>query len=243
MRKMIEERGPAEFDGEVALVTGASSGIGRAAALLFASSGAKVAALSRDAAALARLAGESQGAILAVPGDLEHPESIDAAVDAASAKLGRVTILVNNAGHIEPQRLDAMELASWDRHFAVNVRAAFLASRRVLPAMLAAGRGVIVNVASISGVPGPQKFPGFTAYAASKAALIGLTESLAAELRGSGVRVNCVSPGSVDTPMLRRVAPSLAPDIYPAEVAETILFLASRRAEAINGQNIDVYGS
>ena len=69
------------------------------------------------------------------------------------------------------------------------------------------------------------------------------TETLAAELRGSGVRVNCVSPGSVDTPMLRRVAPSLAPDMSPAEVAETILFLASRRAEAINGQNIHVYGS
>jgi len=243
MRGMNDRRGDGELDGEVALVTGASSGIGRATALLLARSGAKVAALARNASALAQLASESSGAILAVPGDLERPESVDEALETASARLGAVTILVNNAGLIEPARLDAMDTASWDRHFAVNVRAAFLASRRVLPSMIAAGRGAIVNVASISGVPGPRKFPGFTAYCASKAALIGLTESLAAELRGSGVRVNCVSPGSVDTPMLKRVAPSLQPGMSPDEVAETILFLASRRAAAINGQNIHVYGS
>lgn len=242
MRGMNQQRGDAELDGEVAVVTGASSGIGRATALLLARSGARVAALARNASALARLADESQGAILVLPCDLERPESVDSALETASARLGPVTVLVNNAGHIEPARLDAMDLSSWDRHFAVNVRAAFLASRRVLPSMLAAGRGAIVNVASISGVPGPQKFPGFTAYCASKAALIALTESLAAELGGSGVRVNCVSPGSVDTPMLARVAPSLRPDMSPEDVAESILFLASRRAAAINGQNIHVYG-
>lgn len=242
MRGMNRQHGAAELDGDVAFVTGASSGIGRATALLLARGGAKVAALARDSAALAALASESQGAILAVPGDLERPESLDEALDAAVAQLGAITILVNNAGHIEPARLDAMDVASWDRHFAVNVRAAFLAARRVLPPMLAAGHGTIVNVASISGVPGPQKFPGFTAYCASKAAVIGLTEALAAELGGSGVRVNCVSPGSVDTPMLKRVAPALSPGMSPDEVAETILFLASRRSSAINGQNIHVYG-
>ncbi|MGK2856258.1 MAG: SDR family NAD(P)-dependent oxidoreductase [Thermoanaerobaculia bacterium] len=239
---MNQQRGEAELAGQIAFVTGASSGIGRAAALLLARSGAKVAALARNASSLAQLAAESGGAILAVPGDLEQPDSLDAALGTAAAQLGPVTILVNNAGHIEPARLDEMELSSWDRHFAVNVRAAFLSSRRVLPSMIAAGCGTIVNVASISGVPGPQKFPGFTAYGASKAALIALTETLAAELRGTGVRVNCVSPGSVDTPMLRRVAPSLAPDMSAGEVAETILFLASRRAAAINGQNLNVFG-
>jgi NAD(P)-dependent dehydrogenase (short-subunit alcohol dehydrogenase family) len=202
-----------------------------------------VAALSRDAEALERLACEARGAILPCRVELESPQSVDDAITSATKSLGPATLLVNNAGHIEPARLDAMDLESWDRHFAVNVRAAFLVSRRVLPAMLAARRGAIVNVASISGVPGPEKFPGFTAYGASKAALIALTETLAAELRGSGVRVNCVSPGSVDTPMLRRVAPSLVPAMSAEAVAETILFLASRRAEAINGQNLHVYGS
>lgn len=109
--------------------------------------------------------------------------------------------------------------------------------------MLAARRGAIVNVASISGVPGPQKFPGFAAYCASKAALIGFTEALAVELKDSGVRVNCVSPGSVDTPMLRRVAPSLTPDMSPAEMAGIIEFLASAVSRPINGQNIHAYGS
>lgn len=239
---MDHPTGRRELEGEIALVTGASSGIGRATALLLASEGARVAALSRNEAALGELAGESGGAIVAIPADLEREESIARAIDAVVSRLGPVSVLVNNAGHIEPEQLEAMSSASWDRHFGVNVRAAFLSCRQLLPAMRRAGRGAIVNVASISGVPGPEKFPGFTAYCASKAALIALTESLAAEIRGSGVRVNCISPGSVETPMLRRVAPSLRPDMTAGDVAETILFLASRRSGAINGQNIHVYG-
>ena len=88
--------------------------------------------------------------------------------------------------------------------FAVNVRGAYLASRRALPAMMARRSGAIVNVASISGVIGPEKFPGFVSYCASKAAVIAMTEALAVEVRDAGVRVNCVSPGSVDTPMWAR---------------------------------------
>lgn len=232
-----------ELRGETALVTGASSGIGRATALLLARSGARVAALARNEAALLDLAREGEGAIVPVPCDLEREESVESAIAGVVARLGAVSILVNNAGHIVPEPIDVMGTESWDRHFAVNVRAAYLAIRRVLPAMREAGHGAIVNVASISGVPGPQKFPGFTAYGASKGAIIALTESLAAEIRGSGVRVNCISPGSVETPMLRRVAPSLQPDMTPEEVAQTILFLASPRSAAINGQNIHVYGS
>ncbi|MBI2214275.1 MAG: SDR family oxidoreductase [Acidobacteria bacterium] len=232
-----------ELEGEIALVTGASSGIGRASALLLARAGARVAALARNADALNELAREAPGSIFPIPADLEREASIASAFEAVVARIGNVSILVNNAGHIAPEPLDSMDSASWDRHFAINVKAAYLAIRCVLPAMREAGRGAIVNVASISGVPGPQKFPGFTAYCASKAALIALTESLAAELRGSGVSVNCVSPGSVNTPMLRRVAPSLQPDMSPEDVAQTILFLASPRSAAINGQNIHVYGS
>jgi NAD(P)-dependent dehydrogenase (short-subunit alcohol dehydrogenase family) len=243
MRGMNGRPGDRELEGEIALVTGASSGIGRATALLLCRAGARVAALARNSAALDELARESAGAIVPVICDLEREESIERATAAVAAGLGAVTLLVNNAGHIVPEPLDTMETASWDRHFAVNVRAAYIAIRLTLPSMRRAGRGAIVNVASISGVPGPQKFPGFSAYCASKAALIALTESLAAETRGSGVRVNCISPGSVETPMLRRVAPSLQPDMTPEEVAETILFLVSPRSAAINGQNIHVYGN
>jgi NAD(P)-dependent dehydrogenase (short-subunit alcohol dehydrogenase family) len=240
---MNGRQGDRELDREIALVTGASSGIGRATALLLARSGASVAALARNADALDTLRRESGDAILPVPCDLEHEDSIERAIADVVARLGPVSILVNNAGHIEPRPLEVMDIASWDRHFAVNVRAAYLAIRLVLPHMRKAGHGAVVNVSSISGVPGPEKFPGFTAYGASKAALIALTELLAVEIRGSGVRVNCISPGSVETPMLRRVAPSLDPDMTPEEVAQTILFLASPRSAAINGQNIHVYGN
>lgn len=240
---MNDGQGDRELDGEIALVTGASSGIGRATALLLARSGARVAALARNADALDALCREAGDAMVPVPCDLEHEESIERAIAHVVARLGPVSILVNNAGHIEPRSLELMEIASWDRHFAVNVRAAYVAIRLVLPNMRKAGRGAIVNVSSISGVAGPEKFPGFTAYGASKAALIALTELLAVEVRGSGVRVNCISPGSVETPMLRRVAPSLDADMTPEEVAQTILFLASPRSAAINGQNIHVYGN
>ncbi|MFA6957424.1 MAG: SDR family oxidoreductase [Thermoanaerobaculia bacterium] len=240
---MNDRRSDRELEGEIALVTGASSGIGRATALLLARSGARVAALARSVDALEALCREARDAIIPVPCDLEHEESIERAIADVAARLGSVSILVNNAGHIEPRPLEVMEIASWDRHFAVNVRAAFIAIRLVLPHMRKAEHGAIVNVSSISGVAGPEKFPGFTAYGASKAALIALTELLAVEIRGSGVRVNCISPGSVATPMLRRVAPSLEADMTPDEVAESILFLASPRSAAINGQNVHVYGN
>ena len=131
----------------------------------------------------------------------------------------------------------------WDRVFAVNVRGAFLATRRAVKNMIARRSGAIVNVSSISGVIGPEKFPGFSAYCASKAALIEFTEQLAVELKEHGIRVNCVSPGSVDTPMWAAVSGGAPADMTAAEVAEVILFLASDRARPINGQNIHVYSA
>ena len=129
----------------------------------------------------------------------------------------------------------------WDRVFAVNVRGVFLASRRALLKMTRNRRGTIINVASISGVVGTEKFSGSVSYCASKAAVIGLTEALAAEVRDFGVRVNCVSPGSVDTPMLRAASPGAVAEMTPDQVADTILFLASPRSAPINGQNLHVY--
>jgi 3-oxoacyl-[acyl-carrier protein] reductase len=131
----------------------------------------------------------------------------------------------------------------WDRMFAVNVRGAFLATRRAVKSMIARRTGTIVNVSSISGVIGPEKFPGTSAYCASKAALIAFTEVAAVELKEHGIRVNCVSPGSVDTPMWATVSGGARADMTPAEVAEVILFLASDRSRPINGQNIDVYSA
>jgi len=134
-----------------------------------------------------------------------------------------------------------MSVDAWDRTFAVNVRGAYLMCKHALPSMIARRSGVIVNVASISGVPGPQKFPGFTAYCASKAALISLTESLAVEVKEHGIRVNCISPGSVDTKMWADVSGGAPAAMTPREIAESIAFLASDRSRPMNGQNLNVW--
>lgn len=238
----MSETRTGEFAGEVAIVTGASSGIGRATAIRLAEAGAGVAIFARSASKLNELAGSYPGRMIAVPGDAADERSLGALVATTTERLGQCTILVNNAGHIEPKPVEKMSTAEWDLHFAVNVRAAFILSRLVLPGMRASGRGAIVNVASISGVPGPQKFPGFAAYGAAKAAVIGFSEALAVEVKDAGIRVNAVSPGSVDTPMLRRVAPSLETDVTPEEIAELVAFLASKRSRAVTGQNLRGYG-
>ena len=127
--------------------------------------------------------------------------------------------------------------------FAVNVRGVYLASRRALRPMMARRGGAIVNLASISGVIGPEKFPRFVSYNASKAAVIALTEALAVEVKGYGIRVNCVSPGSVDTKMWDQASGGAPADMSPDEIAEVIAFLASDQSRPMNGQNVDVYSA
>ncbi|MHB0969214.1 MAG: SDR family NAD(P)-dependent oxidoreductase [Thermoanaerobaculia bacterium] len=230
-----------EFAGRVAIVTGASSGIGLKAAQRLVEEGARVTLVARSAEKLAAIAAAKPEVMLAVAGDVADPDLVERMFAETEFRFGSCDLLINNAGSIEPKLLTAMSDADWDRTFDVNIRALFLACRRALPNMIAAQRGAIVNVSSISGVIGPQKFPGFTAYCASKGAVISFTEALAAEVKETRVRVNCVSPGSVDTPMLRKANEALTPDMSAAEVADTILYLASDRSRPINGQNLHVF--
>jgi len=181
--------------------------------------------------------------MIAVEGDVRDEASIDQLFTRTESAFGVCDLLVNNAGKVDPGLLAQTTTEAWDDMFAVNMRSAFLATRRAIPGLMTKSGGTIVNVASISGVVGPSKSPGFASYAASKAAMIAFTETMAIELREHGVRVNCVSPGSVDTAMLRQANPAWTPDMTPAEVAETILFLSSRRSSPINGQNIHVYSA
>jgi NAD(P)-dependent dehydrogenase (short-subunit alcohol dehydrogenase family) len=229
-----------EFGDKVAIVTGGSSGIGRRTAELLAERGARVAILARTAEKLREVA---DGRLLAVAGDASNEADIERLFAETEARFGPCELLVTSAGMIDPRPLIETDPASWERMFAVNVHAVYLAARRALPSMLAAGRGAIVNVASISGVPGPVKFPGFVSYAASKGAVISLTEALAVEVKAHGVRVNAVSPGSVDTPMWAAASGGAPADMTTTEVAETILFLLSDRSRAINGQNVHVFSS
>jgi len=232
-----------EFENRVAIVTGASSGIGRATAELLIERGARVAVFARSAGKLKSLARKYEGRMIAVPGDVSDADSIERLFAETESQCARCDILINDAGTYVSKRIEKMSERDWDRVFAVNVRGAFLAIRRAAKGMIARRSGSIVNVSSISGVLGPEKFPGFSAYCASKAALISFTESLAVELKEHGVRVNCVSPGSVDTAMWAAVSGGARADMTPAEVAEVILFLASERSRPMNGQNIHVYSA
>jgi 3-oxoacyl-[acyl-carrier protein] reductase len=231
-----------EFDRKIVVVTGASSGIGRAAAELFATRGARVALFARSREKIEAIAARHGDRMLAVAGDVADPTDIERLFTEVETRFGGCDVLVNSAGMIDPKRVPDVTPEAWDRMFAVNVRGTFLASRRALPSMTSRQSGVIVNIASISGVPGPEKFPGFASYNASKAAVIAFTEALAVETKSLGIRVNCVSPGSVDTPMWAAASGGAPADMTSEEVAETILFLASERSRPMNGQNLHVYG-
>ncbi|MGN6185042.1 MAG: SDR family NAD(P)-dependent oxidoreductase [Thermoanaerobaculia bacterium] len=232
-----------EFDGKVAIVTGASSGIGRATAELLAQRGARVAICARSADVLHDIASRHGDRMIAVTGDVSDLAVVERLFSMTESRFGKCSILVNNAGMIDVAPLVDTTLEQWQRMFDVNVHAIFLACRRSLPSMLERGEGAIVNVASISGIVGPEKFPGFVSYCASKGAVISLTESLAVEVKSRGVRVNSVSPGSVDTPMWAAASGGAPASMTPAEVAEAILFLASDRSRPMNGQNLNVFSS
>jgi NAD(P)-dependent dehydrogenase (short-subunit alcohol dehydrogenase family) len=231
------------FENRVAVVTGASSGIGRAAAEMLAARGARVAVLARSEEKLRDLVARHEERMLAVTGDVADAAVINALFERCEAQFGDCDLLVNNAGMIDPKPMIDTTPEQWDRMFAVNVRGTYLASRRALRPMIAKRGGAIVNVASISGVLGPEKFPRFVSYNASKAAVIAMTEALAVEVKEYGIRVNCVSPGSVDTKMWSEASGGAPAAMTPEEVAEVILFLASEQSRPMNGQNVDVYSA
>lgn len=229
---------PHELEGRVAIITGGSTGIGRATADLLAARGALVTIFARSASAA--LPAEN---MLAVDGDVSDPVAIGRLFAETESRFGDCDILINCAGMIDPKPLAEVTPDDWDRMFAVNVRGTYLTMRRALPAMIAKRGGAIVNVASISGVIGPGKFPGYVSYCASKAAVIAMTEALAVEVKQYGIRVNSVSPGSVDTRMWAAAGGGAPAAMTPEEVAEVICFLASDRARAVNGQDVHVYSS
>ena len=224
-----------EFEGRIAIVTGASSGIGRRTAELLAGRGARVVGTSRSIGAIS--------GIHTIAGDVSDPAFVERLFAETETRFGVCDLLVNNAGMIDPAPLADVTPDRWERMFAVNVTSVYLTCRRALPSMIARRRGAIVNVSSISGVVGPEKFPGWVSYCASKGAVISLTEALAVEVKEHGVRVNSVSPGAVDTKMWAEASGGAPASMTAEEVAEAILFLASDRSRPMNGQDLHVYSA
>jgi len=225
---------------DVAVVTGAGRGIGRAIAQRLAGP-YTVLAVARTESELAETAAGR-------PGIHVHHADVGAAgamaeIAAVAAELGRMAVWVNNAAALDPQPLADISDERWRAVMAVNLDAAFAGCREALRRMAAGGGGVIVNMASLSGVPGVEKFPGNASYNVSKAGLIGLTEAVALEGREHGVRCVAVSPGAVDTAMLRRAAPQLRAGMTPEDVAAIVEFLVSDAAAPLSGTNIPIYSN
>ena len=245
---------------KVALITGAGSGMGRAGALMFALEGAKVAAADIDERAAARTALEIEaggGTAIGIGADVSKSESAQSMVAATVERFGAPDILYNNAG-IEGDSAFMTQLGeeAFDRVIAVNLRGVWLGMKYALPHMMKKGGGSVINVASVAGMVAIR---GATAYCASKAGVIALTRVAALEYARYNIRANCICPGTIDTPMVRRIHRAGARDELPAralgpaasvlgraaapeEIAKMALFLASDDASFATGAQFVVDG-
>jgi NAD(P)-dependent dehydrogenase (short-subunit alcohol dehydrogenase family) len=231
--------------GRVALVTGASRGIGAATAAALAAAGAHVVLAARDRAALDRVAGQIRGAggeATAVPTDVSDEAAVGRLFTEAE-RVGPLSALVCAAAVLTPAPFAGTTSALWHETLEVNLTGTFLCCRAAFTAMARAGGGRIINIASLSGVYATEKFPGLAAYNVSKFGVIGLTEAIAVEGKEHGISVLCLSPGAVDTEMLRRANPALRPGLTPDDVAELIVALLDSPLAPVSGANIPLFSN
>jgi NAD(P)-dependent dehydrogenase (short-subunit alcohol dehydrogenase family) len=230
------------FAGEVAVVTGASRGIGRATAEALAAEGATVVAAARDQVALAQLAAGAAGAVHPVACDVAVAADVDR-LFAAAEGLGGCSILVAAAGTLVKASVQDTTDEAWNDTLAVNLTGAFRCSRAAFEQMRGRGDGRIVLISSLSGVYGTEKFPGLLAYNASKHGVVGLMEGLAVEGRDHGIAVISLSPGAVDTEMLRAANPDLHAGLQPEDVAGLIADLLDGPIRAMSGANVPLFSN
>jgi meso-butanediol dehydrogenase / (S,S)-butanediol dehydrogenase / diacetyl reductase len=240
------------------IITGAAAGIGAASAALFASEGAQVVAVDVDREMLNQVSGQLEKAganCLAVPADVSQRGDVEIVLRAATQKFGRIDILFNNAGIVPTGKLEATSEEQWDRAMAINVKSMYLFCHAVIPGMKAQGGGVILNTASATAL---RAVVDRACYTATKAAVIGLTKSMAVDYVRDNIRVNCLCPGTVDTPSLAgRLAafpdPAQARKNFIArqpmgrfgtaeEIAQAALYLVSPAAEFVTGVAFPIDG-
>jgi NAD(P)-dependent dehydrogenase (short-subunit alcohol dehydrogenase family) len=246
-----------KLEGKVALVTGGTEGIGFATARLFLQEGAKVVISSRSAEKGAKAVAELEknGDVLFVEGDVSQSRDASRMVESAISRFGRLDILFNNAGIYIEKRAEDMSEEEWDRLIDINLKGTFLVSKYSVPHMRRQGGGAIINNSSDAGLVGNRSCP---AYCASKGGVTVMTKAMALDYAKDNIRVNCVNPGVVDTPMVAQEARmSGTPEKYmaqagkdhpmgrigrPEEVARAVLFLASGESSFVTGTALSVDG-
>ncbi len=227
---------------EVVLITGAGGNLGREASRVFAQRGCKLVLIEKDASSAERLQAEFGEDALTLLADLRDQAQVDEALQRALARFGRIHVLCNLAGGFRAGfAVHETSNEDWDYLFDLNVRSILHTARAVVPHMIEAGGGKIVNVAAGAAESGGS---GMGAYSAAKSAVVRLTEAMSKELRDQGINVNCVLPSIIDTPQNRSAMPEADPSrwVAPTELAQVVAFLASEHAVAIHGAAIPVRG-
>ena len=241
-----------EFDGKVALVTGGSSGIGKATALAFARAGANVVIASRrvtEGEQTVHEICERGGDAIFVKTDVSKASEVEGLMNQTTEFYGRLDYACNNAGTFVMGQLFELSEEEWDRTINANLKGIWLSLKYQIPIMLQQKRGVIINMASMSAIIGN---PGVSIYSASKGGVVALTQSAAIEYAASGIRINAISPGVISTPMVDDIPPPLLEDIQskhpigrlgkPEEIANAVVWLCSDKASFVTGHNMVIDG-